>query len=203
MPNYNPSNSAIPTLIDPQLTDNTLMQINAKLIDELSWLDYAYGKCQRLVETVDGSDYFKPAIYTGGSKGTEYLTLTPDEHKGQFCFWDLNGTEQPSQAWTPHVYHDLDRGFGLVFFGRIDKVYPTTWRTKTIENIKRDILNVLLGVNILGGSFTITSIEERHEDILTGFSHEETNNQYLMTPYFGLRFNGNLRIRVICEPTPT
>ena len=46
MPNYNPTNPAIPTLIDPQLTDNTLMQINAKLIDELSWLDYAYGKCQ-------------------------------------------------------------------------------------------------------------------------------------------------------------
>ena len=198
----NPSNPKAQVFADPQLADNTIMQINDKLITGLAWLDFAYGKSQRLVEIVNGTEYFKPAIYVGGSQKKEYLTLTPDEHKGQFCFWDFPGDEQ-TMTWSHFVYNDINRGFGLTFFGRLDKIYGDDWQQYSIENVKREITDVLLSTNILGGSLTVTTISERAENVLPGYSHTETNNQYLMAPYFGVRFSGNLKIRVQCNLPPT
>ena len=191
------------TIIDPQLEDKVIAQINTELISRLSWLDAAYGKAYRLVERApNGSNLFKPAVYVGGSLNREYFDMMPDEHKGNFVFWDVADDAAPQQ-WSTWNYNDSVVSFGLVFWGNIEKIYPTDHKLRTIQHIKQEFIDILQGINIVGGTFTITGYSERAENIYPGYTTTEIANQYLMRPYVGLRFSGTFKIRIDCADPPT
>jgi hypothetical protein len=49
------------------------------------------------------------------------------------------------------------------------------------------------------GTFTINRVYEKAENIFQGFTLAEVDNQYLMHPYCGWRFVGEIRVEDICE----
>lgn len=185
------------TLSDPQLVDNTLGGINAALLDNLTWLDNAFGKSQRLTKkNVEGKEYFSPNVPVQSSTNREYLEMFPDDNLGNFVFWDVKDGEKAANF--PGEYYFLTAKCGLVFWGNLEKIYPTTHRTKTIENVKREVRDVLTNINIISGEFLHGECWERAENIYPGYTHREVKDQFLMLPYVGFRIDCEVRIRVVC-----
>ena len=76
-------------------------------------------------------------------------------------------------------------------------IEPTDERNK--ELVKRDILRVLNSMLLKSGTFTVNRVYEKAENIFQGFTLAEIDNQYLMHPYCGWRFVGEIRVEDICE----
>ena len=68
------------------------------------------------------------------------------------------------------------------------------------EALKRQILDVLNGGFWLRhGGYKINKVYELAENIYRGFSLDEIDNQFLMHPFGGFRFEGELSIGETCK----
>ena len=78
------------------------------------------------------------------------------------------------------------------------KVNPGVDNRNT-EAIKAEIMKVINGGFLMkNGRIKITRIYENAENIYRGYSLDEVDNQYLMHPYGGFRFEGELHINENC-----
>ena len=67
------------------------------------------------------------------------------------------------------------------------------------EAVKQEIMRVLNGGFWLkSGSMQINKVYEKAENIFTGFTLDEIDNQFLMHPFAGFRFAGELGISETC-----
>ena len=72
--------------------------------------------------------------------------------------------------------------------------------TRNQEDLKRQILDVLNGGFLVrNGSYRINKVYELAENIYRGFSLDEIENQFLMHPFGGFRFEGELSIGETCK----
>ena len=175
----------IKPLNNPTLLDAAFNNVNAALLRKLGWLDNAFGKCEKLKE----DDFIFPAIYTGENK--EYLKLFPDEYLKNFSYFDTNQKEDIQ--WTKGIFSRMTADFGLVFWFDFRNVYSAGHYT--LENIKKDILDVLATIP----NIEINEVVDNESEIYSGYSYDQINNQHLMRPYGGLRFNGTVSYKASCS----
>lgn len=183
-----------PKQTNPQLLDRVIGQIQTALADNLPWLNYAFGKAERNKKDIDGRVYYLPTVYVGKN---EYEEITPDDLKlGNHSFCTI---EEPQFVeWVNGQNNRLRAYINVIVWVDMRTIEPTDERNK--ELVKRDILRTLNGkVNLKDGSFKITQIWERAENVYDGFSLDEINNQFLMHPYCGWRFRGEMTITDYCE----
>ena len=196
-------NPQSPTKVDPQPLDVALSDLGSSLQSKLPWLTNTYGKVERLVKTKSDSNRDKrisnakryPAIFVGGKKGEEYLSMLPDRHLGNYMYCDVTSEEidhKPGQSFDGVV--ELD----LVFHWNYKKVYPNDNLGKTIENVKKDIFTAIdrsiwssFDVRILGS-------EEGANNIYSGYTHNEIDRQFLMRPYGGIKIKIKMRYTNNC-----
>lgn len=182
----------IPTL------DNILKEISAHLESKLPWLDVSFGKAERIVKKIGGRECFIPAIYKGRDSfiKNEYLGLLPDARLGNFSFFwfpDPQRVEGEGRSQTT-----INAPFSLIFWFDLRRVFETeTNRNK--EGIKAQILDVLNRDLFLSqGHVRIEKTYELVENIYKEFTVSEIENQFLMHPYAGFRFDGTLTYTTPC-----
>jgi hypothetical protein len=180
------------TLTSPVLLDKGAREIATVLEARLSWLN-AYGKAERRIEQVEGEIFSFPAIATGEH---EYLRMMPDSTLGCFSFFDFVDPAVIDRQSKSYVRASAI--CGVVFWGDLRTVYPGQAATRTVENVKRDVLAVLEQYSTPKTRFEVQSIAERAENIYPGYTAREINNQYLMRPHFGFRVNGLLTVAQSC-----
>lgn len=66
----------------PVLIDKFIQELQTKLLDNFSWLDYAFGRSYTVEE--DGARF--PAAYNGNG---EYISLLPNDNIGNFSWFDI------------------------------------------------------------------------------------------------------------------
>lgn len=173
----------IPVPENPVLLDKVIVPIQELLADKLDWLDYSFGRSQRLVTTNQKTNFFYPAVHIG--KGT-YISTMPDQHLGNFSFFVIE---------DPQIFNKslgtITVKFALVFWFNLDKIFPQS-NDRNTEAIKDQILNTLTSKFQKPGRITLTKVMEQAENIYKGFSLKEVETQYLMQPFAGLRFEGEL-----------
>ncbi|AFM54796.1 hypothetical protein B620_gp18 [Croceibacter phage P2559S] len=186
----------IPTILNPATptaVDAVLMAANVKLAEKLPWLNNLYGKAQKLNRLDDKKRVIKyPAIYTG--KGKEYASMLPDEHFGNFTWWDVADYGIETQGRQLQV---INADFGLVLWFNVNKVLAADER-RNLEMIKQDVLEYFAGLSILGARVECNAVTEDFNKIYQGYSTKEVDKQYLIHPFAGLRFNGSMRIEKYC-----
>lgn len=188
----------LPTLTSPELIDRAVGEINTSLTSSLSWLNSAFGKVQVLKEEKDGRTIVFPAVYAGGS---DYLKLFPDSHIGNFSFFEIK--DPTNIVFARGVNYSLEVDFGLVVWFDFRTVYPSPadWQTYTSENVKAQVLAVLLGggfANVrVRKAFQLFDLER---NIYRGFTDLEIDRQYLTRPFGGFRIEGEfyLENRTLC-----
>ena len=179
----------------PKLFDAVIGSLQDGL-GALSWLDHIFGRVERLVKmTADGHRFYSPNVYKGKD---EYILLTPDNTAlGNYCFFVM---EEPQTVGQPMgVQNRIRSPFSLVVW--VDMRTVSQSDARDTEAIKEEVLKTIRRAWVKKGSVTLEKIYERAENVFQGFSLDEVDNQFLMSPYWGMRVTGEMAVDEDCSTT--
>ena len=200
----------IPMKKNPVLLDKIIQDIQAKLKEKLTWLDYAFGRAYKLVQHQDnGGKFIYPAAYIGNS---DYISLLPDDNYGNFCWFDIYDSQKVINVVQSTPQFTISGA--IIFWFNLDSIFSDNDAMYT-EEIKDEIIRVLSTPGIVKqtGKLAINEIYERFENIYSGYSIEKIYNSYqysgqdiqsldkmfFMHPYSGLRFEFTITTRELCQ----
>lgn len=189
-----------PIIPNAVMLDKVIGEIQQGLANNLTWLDAAFGRCQRLSKMMDGKRIITPNVYCGGWHGhgeNDYIEVSPDSKIGNFAFFEI---EDPQTIDAGPWARQIKAPFALIVWFDLSHVYKS-YTNRNTEKIKADILHILngrAGWHLTNGRIVINKIYERAENIYRGYTLSEIDNQYLMHPYAGFRFEGLLEFDELC-----
>ena len=189
-----------PVIQNPVMLDKVIGEIQTGLVENITWLDAAFGRAQRLAKMVNGKRIITPNVYCGGWNGhgpNDYIETSPDSKIGNFSFFEIDDPQTiDAGPWA----REIKAPFGLIVWFDLTRVYNVVDNRNT-EKLKAEILHVLngrAGWHLTGGRIAINKIYERAENIYRGYTLTEIDNQFLMHPYAGFRFDGLLEFDELC-----
>lgn len=192
--------SNAPKIPNAIMLDKVLEGIQQGLVENISWLDVAFGRAQRLIKNVNGKKIITPNVYCGGWNGhgeNDYIEVSPDSKIGNFSFFWIDDPQTiDAGPWARTV----KTPFSLIVWFDLRRVYNQAANRNT-EYLKAQVLRILDGRggwHLTDGHILTTRIYEQNENIYRGFSLSEIDNQYLMHPYGGFRIEGILEYDEIC-----
>lgn len=194
----------------PVLLDKIIQELQTALMDNLAWLDKAFGKAYKLVEhRPDGDKFIYPAAYIGNS---EYASLLPNDNFGNFCWFDIYDPQEITAVFQSLPQFTFSGA--IIFWFNLDTIFSDSDAMYT-EEIKNEIMSVLNAPGVISttGRLTINKIYERFENIYSGYSLEKVYNnniykgqniqsidkQFFMHPYGGLRIEFEITTRELCQ----
>lgn len=177
----------------PVLLDRAIQSIQQYLLEELPWLDAAFGRAYKITQQTDGDDFTYPAVYIGNN---EYASVLPNDNVGNFCWLDIYDPQRVVNISPRH--NQLSVNGAIIFWYDSSSIYADDSCLYT-EEIKNEILKALTS-NILPntGKIELDEIYERFENIYEGYSTETVGKQYFMHPYAGLRIEFTLTLKELC-----
>lgn len=182
------------------MLDRIIGEIQTGLFNGLTWLDAAFGRSQRLTKVVKGKKVVTPNVYCGGWKGhgpNDYIEVSPDSKIGNFSFFEV---DDPQTIDVGPWARQIKAPFSLIVWFDLTRVYNSKTNRNT-EKLKADILRLLNGRDgwhLTSGRIVINRIYEKVENIYRGYSLSEIDNQFLMHPFAGFRFDGLLEYDELC-----
>lgn len=184
----------VPIIDNPELLDSIIANIQKGLAENIGWLDYVFGRAERLVKfDTNNRKIYTPNVYVGGN---EYMEISPSSDIGNFCFFWVDDPQNVS--WEAKINVGIKTNFSLIFWFNFNRIYNSADQ-RNKEELKKQILDVLNGGFWLKkGRITVNRIYELSENIFRGFSLDETDNQFLMHPFGGFRFEGMLEVSESC-----
>ena len=177
------------------LFDKTIEDIRQALKHRLPWLDRSYGRAERLVKVIDGKRYYTPNVYMGRD---QYHVLLPDDRCGNYAFFVLHEPQELVSRMQTEIR--LKAPFSLIVWcdmRRVERVMKLADKRNT-EYVKEQVLGVLGTAFPQHGSASVTKIYERAENVFDGYTLDEVQNQYLMSPFAGFRFCGEMIVTNDC-----
>ena len=189
----------IPIVQNPTLLDSVFAEIQIGLKKNLPWLDYAFGRAQRITKKINTSKSSKSYIFPACYKGkNDYEDVSPDSNLGNFSFFTI--LEPQILYFIQNQLGAIKVPFALIFWFDLRKVYPLSHSERNTESVKAEILRALhLKIKPTQGTFRLNRIFERSENIYKEYPGVmEIDNQFLMHPYAGFRFEGILKVNEPC-----
>ena len=189
----------------PKLFDKPIQDLQQTLASKCLWIDHAFGRCERLVKEVDGRRQYTPNVYAGKD---EYILLTPDNTElGNYCFFVR---EEPEQiVANMGIQNRLRAPFSLVVW--VDMRTFEDSDERDVYALEQQVMDAIgTPAAIRHGGMTVTRIYHKAENVFDGFSLDEVDNQFLMSPFYGIRVQMELWVDEECnveepkpEPEPT
>jgi hypothetical protein len=135
---------------------------------------------------------YSPNVYVGRDN---YELVTPDTVKiGNYSFFVMEEPQEVSSLLHDNVR--IKAPFSLIVWVDMRKVSDDDERNT--EAVKEEILLALEDITLRKGRFTVTRIYERAENVFEGFTLDEVQNQFLMSPFAGFRFTGEMIVTNDC-----
>lgn len=179
----------------PYLFDKLINELQQTLKEKLPWLNHSYGRCERLIKSIDGRRYYTPNVYKGND---QYDVLLPDDRKGCYSFFVLHEPQEMVRKMQTEIR--VKAPFSLIVWvdmRQVEKVMQLDDQRNT-EYVKEQVIGVLQTAFTKKGSFTVERIFERAENVFEGFTLDEVQNQFLMSPFAGFRFTGEMIVTNDC-----
>ena len=182
----------VPLRENPKLFDVAIGAIQQGLADRLGWLDYSFGRAERLVKDVDGRKYYTPNVYVG--KRDYELVMPDDFHLGNYSFFVMDEPQDVEAPLQEQV--KITAPFSLIVWVDMRTIDDNDERNT--EAVKEAVLMALHDIHLRRGRFSVTKIYERAENVWQGFTQDETQNQFMMSPFAAFRFVGEMTIYNEC-----
>lgn len=186
----------IKTYSHPYLCDKVIGDLQDILAAKLPWLEVAYGRCERLVKIIDGKRYYTPNIYKGKD---QYESLLPDDRRGCYSFFVMAEPQEVQQMVQVEIRVKYPFSLVVWFDMRTVERVMNLPDERNTEYVKEQILSVIDSANTRRGSISIEKIYERAENVFQGFTLDEVDNQFLMSPFAGFRFTGYMKVTNDCN----
>ena len=163
-------------------------------LGSLGWLNHIFGRSERLVKMKDGMRYYTPNVYAGKDN---YIQLLPDNTDlGNYCFFVM---DEPQMVTLPMgVQNRVKAPFSLIVWVDMRKV-GATYDDRNTEYLKEQLVKTIRKGWVKSGSVTIEKIYEKAENVFQGYSLDEVDNQFLMSPFAGFRISGEMQIDEECD----
>lgn len=179
----------IPIPPNAALFDKAVADLQTLFAGELTWLDHAFGICERVTRTIDNKRYNIASVYTGADN---YEQIEPCVKLGNFCFFYLRDPQEFGRMDKDQVHTPLS----IIFWYDMRKVgYPTS---RNREAIKAKILSLVQGAHLPNGTIVGSRIYEEPKNVFADFSYDYVDNQFLMSPFAGLRIDAVLYADIPC-----
>ena len=196
------SNEKAPIIPSPIMVDEMIAELQLILVANLPWLDVAFGRSQRLQKKMNGKTIITPNVFCGGWNGhgpNDYIEVSPDSKIGNFSFFEANDPE--TIDWEYRQQMEVTTPVSLIFWFDTRRVFNDA-SNRNITYLKNQILTLLNGRSGLrlnnDGQLFFTQVYERAENVYRGYSLSEIDNQFLMHPFGGLRFEGTIKMMQPC-----
>lgn len=186
----------LPNITTPYLFDKVIGEMQQALKNNLPWLQHSFGRAERLIKVIDGKRIYTPNVYKGND---QYEVLLPDDRMRCFSFFVLSEPQEILNRVQNEIR--IKAPFSLIVWfdlRLVEKVMQLPDERNT-EQVKEQILGVLNTAFPKKGSFTVQRIYERAENVFEGFTLDEVQNQFLMSPFAGFRFYGELIVTNDCN----
>lgn len=178
---------AVPKPDVPAFIDKVVVQIQDGLKAKLPWLNYSFGRAQKLVTLKDKQNYFYPGVHIG--KGT-YINVLPDQKLGNYSFIVVDDPQ--SVDFRPNTQNNVKVKYSIIFWFNLNKIFPGV-QDRNTEALKEQIVRVITReLHLTTGRIDIRQIFEQPENVYKGYSLKEIDSQYMMQPYGGMRFEGEM-----------
>ena len=163
-------------------------------LGDIAWLTHIFGRSERLVKMKNGMRYYTPNVYYGRD---EYIQLLPDNRDlGNYCFFVM---EEPQTVTYPMGIQNRVRApFSLIVWVDM-RTIGATYDDRNTEQLKEQVLKTIKRGWIKHGAVTVEKVYERAENVFQGYSLDEVDNQYLMSPFAGFRLTGEMQIDEECD----
>lgn len=178
------NNATIPDLFEAHPLDLAFLELQVILKGGLPWLKTAYGKAETKVFNDEKQKEVAPAIYSGGN---DYQKLFPDEHLGNFSFFNtVDGRETAFERQGSEGKAD----FSLIIWFDFKTVYPNTHEQRNVRHVIKQVTDLLRKSALVNSSIRIGKVFEEGKNIYKEYSDKEIETQFLMRPYGGFRLEG-------------
>ena len=169
---------------EPSLFDRAVQDLQRSLAEKCLFLNHVFGRCERLVKDVEGRRYYSPNVYKGRN---EYILLTPDNTDlGNYCFFVQEDPETIVESFG--VLNRMRAPFSLVVWVDMRTLEDDDERNGyRVDEMVMDAIGAH-GVMHSGG-IEVSRVYHRAESVFDGFTLDEVDNQYLMSPFYGLRIS--------------
>lgn len=183
----------VPKPASPVFIDKIIVQLQDSLKNNLSWLDYSFGQCQKLITKKGDKEYYYPGVHI---RNGLYENVFPNQKLGNFSFFIIDDPQEVD--FRRHTTNNVRVKYSVVFWLNLDKVFgKQVDRNK--EAIKAEIVKVITRQTFLTfGRADIRQIHEQAQNIYKGFNIKEIDSQFLMQPYYGFRFEGEMLFNEDC-----
>ena len=185
-----------PRITTPYLFDKVIRELQQALKDGLPWLENSFGRVERRVTEVNERRLYVPAIY---QQDGMYGIMLPDDRLGCYSFFVMHDPQEVLNRMQTEVR--IKSPFSLIVWvdmRRVEKKMRMPDERNT-EYIKEQVLSVIETASKRKGHISINRIYERAENVFDGFSLDEVNNQFLMSPFAGFRFYGEMIVTNDCN----
>lgn len=183
----------VPKPENPVFIDKIITQLQDNLKAKLSWLDYSFGRAQRLVKKENGKDVHYPAVHIGSG---EYQNVFPDDTLGNYSFFFI---EDPQEIdFRPNAFNNVKVKYALIFWMNLDNIFAGS-EDRNTEEIKAQIIRIITRETHLSiGRIDVRQVFEQAGNIYKGFYLNELDSQFLTQPYAGFRFEGQISMWEEC-----
>jgi len=200
----------IPIPTTPRLFDKLFIKFNTNLVDtnrpkHLPWLAHAFSESQRLIKKVGDKEIIYPAVFAGKNIEGEYADVLPNEFLGRdkaikgFSFFDCVRDITYENGVTRRISGFVNGNVGLVFWFNAKKVLDDNSEFRNLDKIIYDILQAIKdSTRGFQGEIVVEGWTKKPEEIYPGYSVRETDQQFLMHPYAGVRFECRVRFPEDC-----
>ena len=178
----------IPIKSNPRLFDKPFALIQSQIGEKIDWLDHVFGLCEKITVMENGRAFKSANVYVGGEN---YAQIMPCSELGNFCFFMLKDPQERVGANRNYIYSP----FYAVFWYNVMEVSSSA-DDRNREAVKEEILQVLNTIRT--PYIEWERLYERPENIFDDFTYDFTRNQYLMSPYAGIRVEGRIRAEIPC-----
>lgn len=177
--------------------DKKLQDISSHM-SALSWLTYAFGLSDRMVELRDNTDYIFPACYISNTK--DPMDVMPSDNYKAFCFWTKDGEGTFDYEKGPaRIYYNVS----CIFYVNLERVDPLANYKEVKTKVRQDIMTFFRReINKGIGVLRIQSIiDDDITEVYEGFSMEQIDNKFKMLPKYACRVNLELSFIPECYAT--
>lgn len=175
-------------------TMELLDDINAKLRENVGFIDTTFGRAWKVLKQVGEREYRIPAVFTDGM---DYTDLSPTDEFGNYSFWVFDDAEDLSLDNSGGM---TIRKASIIFWIDLRLVNDDVFRSRWTEFVKDTLLNTLSKYATSEfGSFKPEKAYEEPRNVYDGFTIREQDGQFAVQPYYVLRVTGKLVQEFPCE----
>lgn len=192
----------------PRIPTFTLEGIDAKiqllqtvLGNNLSWLQYSFGRADRHEKEVEGATEAYPVVFVDNT--TDPIDVRPNDNYESMAFWEvidpgriLYPNDEVNAALRKYAIWEYD--VALIVWANLKRIDDSAYN-ETRSKMRQDILDVF-ETKILGNDVTFWAGEIFERDITQVFVGYNLSNEenIIKWPFIAFRINGTIRFKRKC-----